>query len=446
MSRFAGTLEKQYGIPTVNLANAGIVLFGADVHYKYSTGLPLRYVGMPYPFTGLSRERMKTYLDDRDNISGKPIMQAIADGFTKPLTEEEKKTGVQPEPAPEPRFLPPDTEDNLQRLFKDRDWTDFSPVILPTAERVAAMLKGTSRKPDEVVKEASGTFNTKRLFTVEHVAVIAVMVGAKPEYLPVILALASQVPYMDSTTSNANMLLINGPIRKEIGMNSGLGALGPVAEANSVIGRSMNLIHRIIQGYKEGVTGYASLSNPLRYNNITLAENEEALPEGWAPFHVLKKHKPGDSVLTILNGWNFVNCSGSVVEHYPPQYLMRDFMRVLAAANSATFIMDPSVAYQLRHTQGFKTQVEFAEWISKNAVTAAETYWANSITSGMMGPLGKMGLEPYADWQKVSGGELIHHYPEAQNIRTIVAGGNTASVWFVTDFAAGRGVSIDAWR
>jgi hypothetical protein len=64
----------------------------------------------------------------------------------------------------------------------------------------------------------------------------------------------------------------------------------------------------------------------------------------------------------------------------------------------------------------------------------------------MMGPLGKMGLEPHADWLKVPGDSLIHHFPDAQNIRTVVAGGNTASVWFVTDFTAGRGVSIDAWR
>jgi len=446
VSRFAGTLEKQYDIPTVSLANANIVLSGAPVIYKHSTGMPLRFTGMPYPFSGLGVERLKTYLDDADNVSGKPIMQAIIDGLTAPLTGEEQMTGIPPEAAPEPRFLPPDTEDNLQRLFKDRDWTDFNPIILPTEERVAAMLKGTSHKPDEVVKEASGTFGTIRPFTVETVAIIAVMAGAKPEYLPVILALASQVPYMDSTTSNASMVLINGPIRKEIGVNSGIGALGPVAEANSVIGRSMNLIHSIVQGYKEGATGFASLSNPLRYNNITLAENEEELPEGWAPFHVLRGHKPEDSILTVLNGWNFVNCSGSVVEHYPPQYLMRDFMRVLAAASSATFIMDPSVAWQLRHTQGFKTRAEFAEWISKNAVTVAETYWANSITSGMMGPLGKQGLEPYAGWQKVPGSSLIHHYPDAQNIRAIVAGGSTASVWFVTDFAASRGVSIDAWR
>lgn len=446
MSRFSETLEKQYGIPTVPLANENVVSFGTDAHFKYNTGMPLRWVGVPYPFTGLKKELLKTYLQGKDRVSDKPLMQAIVEGLTKPLSDEEKRTGVPPEAAPEPRLLPPDTEENLQQLFKDRGWTDFNPVILPTEDRVAAMLKGTSRKPDELIKKDSGVFGQVRPFTVEKVAIIAVMAGAKPSYLPVILALASQVPYMDSTTSNASMVLINGPIRKQIGVNSGIGVLGPTAEANSVIGRAMNLIHSTIQGYKEGVTGFSSLSNPLRYNNMTIAEAEEELPQGWKPFHVQMGNKPEDSVLTILTGWNFVNCSGSVVEHYPPQFLMRDFMRVLAATGAATLIMDPSVAYQLKNTQGFQTKEALGEWLSQNAVTTAGTYWANSIASGMMGPLGKQGLEPYASWQKVPADALIKHFPNPRNIRTIVAGGKTASVWFITDFMAGRGVLVDSWR
>jgi len=430
----------------VSLSNENIVSFGIGAHFKYTTGMPLRFVGVPYPFTGLSPEAMKTYLDGKDKVTGKPVMQAIVDCLTKPLTAEEKKTGIPAEAAPQPRFLPPDTEDNLQRLFKDKYWTDYNPVILPTEERVKAMLRSTSHKPDELVKKESGTFGTNRPFTVENVAIIAVMAGAKPEYLPVILALASQVPYMDSTTSNAIMVLVNGPIRKQIDMNSGEGALGPNAEANSVIGRAATLIHTIIQGYQEGVSGFSSLSNPLRYNNMTIAEAEEDLPEGWKPIHVQMGFKPTDSVLTIFSGWQFVNCSGSVVEHYPPQFLMRDFARVLAAMGSATLIMDPSVAYQLKNTQGFQTKEALGEWLSQNAVTSAGTYWANSIASGMMGPLGKQGLEPYASWQKVSPDTLIKHLPNPRNIRTVVVGGKTASVWFITDFMAGQGVSIDAWR
>jgi hypothetical protein len=446
VSRFCGHLETEYGVPTVSLANENVVSFGIGTHFKYSTGRPLRFVGMPYPFTGLSAEMLKTYFDGKDNVSGKPVMQAIVDALTVPLTDQEKISGPSPDAVAEPRTLPPDTEDNLQRLFKDRHWTDYNPIILPTEERVAAMLKGTSHPPGEVVGKNAGTFNTNRPFTVEKVAVIAVMAGAKPEYMPTILALSSQVPYMDSTTSNASMVLISGPVRNEIGMNSGIGALGPNAEANSVIGRAMNLIHFIIQGYQEGVSGYSSLSNPLRYDNVTIAENEEKLPEGWKPYHVQMGHKPTDSVLTIFSGWNFVSCSGSVVEHYAPQLLMRDFTRVLAAMGSATLIMDPSVADLLRNAQGFETKEALSEWLSRNAVVPAATYWANSIASGINGPLGDQGLEPYATWRKVPGDTLIHHLPNPGNIHSIVVGGETASAWFITDFMGGRGVSIDDWR
>jgi hypothetical protein len=436
VSRFCGNLERQYGIPTVALSNENIVTFGINAHAKYSTGMPLRFVGVPYPFTGLSEERLKNYVvEGKDNVTGKPMMRAIIDALTLPIKESE----MPKDPPPEPRLLPPDTEENLRRLFKDKAWTDFNPIILPTEERVARMLvEGTSHDPNKIVKEQSGTFGTTRPFTVEKVAIIAVMAGAKPEYLPTILALSSQVPYVDSTTSSARMVLLNGPIHEEIGVNSGIGALGPNAEANSIIGRSMVLMHKILQGYKEGESGFSSLSNPLLYNNLTIGENEEALPEGWNPFHVQMGFRPEESTLTVFFGWNFVNCSGSVVEHYAPQLLMKDFTRVLAATGAATLIMDPSVADLLKNTQGFKTKEAFAKWLSKNAEVPEKIYWANSIVSGMQGPQG--GLK------KASSDKMMKHLPNPNNIRTVVVGGETASVWFITDFMAGRPVSIDAWR
>jgi len=263
VSRDSIQLETKYHIPTVSAGGINVVPFGLGPHPNYSTGMPLRFVGFPFPFTGRSREVYRSFIEGEDQVSGKPMMQAIVEGLTRPLSAAEKLAGPSPQAQPEPRYLKADTEENLQRLFKDKGWTDFNPIILPTEERVKAMLKGTSHKPDELVKTGAGTFGTGRPFSVEKVAIIAVMAGAKPEYLPVILALSNRVPYIDSTTSNASMVLINGPIREEIGMNSGIGALGPEGEANSIIGRSMNLIHFIIQGYQEG-THYQLVDNPRR--------------------------------------------------------------------------------------------------------------------------------------------------------------------------------------
>ena len=445
MSREAGEIEQKYGIPTVAAAGSNVVSFGIGPNVTYNTGMPIRYVGVPFPFSGQPRSVLKGYIEGKDMVSGRPMMQAIVDGLTKPLTEKEKMSGPAREASPEPRLLPPDTEDNLQRLFKEIGWTDYNPVILPTQERVAAMLKGTSHKPDEIVKIGAGTFGSRRPFTVEKVAVLAVMAGAKPEYFPVILALASLVPYQDSTTSIAQMIVVNGPIRKQIGMNSGLGALGPNNDANSVIGRAMTLIHKVIQGYQEGVTGFASLSNPLRYDNLCMAENEEALPEGWLPLHVQRGHKATDSMVTIFTGWNFINSTGWVEQHYAPQMLMRDYMASLSGM-SATLIMDPSVADLLRDVQGFKTKDTLGEWLSQHVEKTAQSYWGNSIVSSMLGPLASQGLEPYASWKKLPGEAPIKPFANPKSIHAVVVGGKTASVWFATDFNPEKSASIDAWR
>ena len=428
------------------MAGANVVPFGLGANVTYSTGMPIRFVAFPFPFSGQRPEVLKRFVEGKDMVSGQPMMQAIVAGLTRPLTAEEQLSGPLSQAAAEPRLLPPDTEENLQRLFKDKEWTDFNPVILPTEERVAAMLQGTSHQPDELVKTASGTLGARRPFTVEKVAILAVMAGAKPEYLPVILALASLVPYQDSTTSIANMVVVNGPIRQEIGMNPGLGALGPNNEANSVIGRTMTLIHKVIQGYQEGVTGFASLSNPLRYNNLTMAENEEALPAGWVPFHVTMGFKPEDSVVTVFTGWNFINSSGWVEQHYAPQLLMRDYMRSLPGHGTATILMDPSVANLLKDTQGYASKTALSDWLSQNVEVTAATYWGNAIVSSMIGPLGNQGLEPYAAWRKAPAETLIKPFQNPNNIREVVVGGNSASVWFVTDFRPGRGALVDDWR
>ncbi len=445
MSREAGEIERKYHIPTVAIAGQNVVSFGLGANFKYNTGMPIRFVAVPFPFSGQPRSVLANYVAGKDMVSGQPFMQAVVDALTKPRTAQEKLSGPAPgSSAPEPRLLQPDTPDNLQHLFMARDWTDYNPVILPTEDKVAAMLKGTSRRPDEIVKSAAGTFGSRRPFTVEKVATVAVMAGAKPEYLPVILALSTRVPYMDSTTSIAQMIVVNGPIRNKIGMNSGMGALGPDNEANSVIGRSMTLIHKIIQGYKEGVTGFASLSNPLRYDNLCFAENEESLPHGWLPLHVQMGHKSTDSVVTIFTGWNFINSTGWAAQHYAPQLLMRDYMSSLSGMG-ATIIMDPSVAELLQGAQGFKTKAALGEWLSQSVEKTAESYWGNSIVSSMLAPLARQGLKPYADWLNVPGKTFIKPFATGNNIHSVVVGGKTASVWFATDFRPDGGTSIDEW-
>ena len=158
VSRFARNIELQCKVPTVGASGVNVVKF-KDYELQYSNGMPIRYVAFPFPVAGQPKSVHKSYVEGKDLLSGKPMMQAIIDALTKPLTDEEKKSGMPPGAAPEPRLLKPDTETNLQRLFKEKEWTDFNPIILPTEERVAAMLKGTSHKPDEVVERIGARRN-----------------------------------------------------------------------------------------------------------------------------------------------------------------------------------------------------------------------------------------------------------------------------------------------
>jgi len=430
------------GIPTVGAAGANIVNYAVGYDFKYTNGMPIRYIGVPFPVAGQPREVHHKYVfEGNDVLSGKPMMTAVIDALTAPLTEDEQVSGPPPEAQAEPRFLPPDTEDNLQQLFKDNDWTDYNSIILPTEERVAEMLTGTSHAPDETVNVISWPGGSRTL-TVEKVAVNAVMVGAKPEYLPLILAVATRVPFGNSTSSMANMILVNGPIRNEIGMNYGTNVMGPHSDVNAVVGRVYTLMSKSAGGLHSGKTTFSTLGSNLQYNNLCIAENEELLPEGWNPVHVQRGFEPEDSVVTIGTGWSYISSVGEVQIAYPPQYLMRDYMRSLTGMG-ASVIMDPTVAGLLRDTQGFETKEDLSAWFADNVQKTVASYWGNGVISTMYSTMAIQGLEPFASQKKLPPDTLIKPLRQAG---IVVAGGNIQTTWFVTDFGVGRGVLVDDWR
>ncbi len=424
---------------------SNIVAYGIGYDFQYANGMPIRYVGFPFPVAGQPQSVHHQYVfEGKDVVSGKPIMQAIIDGLTKPLTDKENYKGPAPEAAAEPRLLKPDTEDNLRRLFKDKDWTDYNPIILPTEERVAAMLKGTSHKPEQVVKTVTWPGGARPL-TVEKAAICAVMAGAKPEYFPMILAIAKAVPFGNSTTSMANMILVNGPVRKQIGMNWGMNAMGPHNEANAVIGRTFTLMSKTVGGLHSGVTTWSSLGSTIQYNNLCFAENEESLPVGWNPFHVQMGFKPTDSVVTVGVGWTYISSVGEVQRNYPASLLIRDYMRSLASS-SATIVMDPTVASLLHDVQGFKTKEALSQWFSDNVEKTIGSLLGNGIGTGMVNGFAAQGLEPYATWAKLPQDVLVKPFNNAKAIQIIVTGGKIQTTWFVTDFRLGRGAVVDEWR
>jgi hypothetical protein len=427
-------------IPTVGASGVKVVKF-KDYELQYSNGMPIRYVAFPFPVAGQPRSIHKGYIEGKDLLSGKPMMQAIVDALTKPLTDEEKKTGIPPGAVQEQRLLAPDTETNLQRLFKNKEWTDFNPIILPTETRVAAMLKGTSRAPDAAVCQ-----NGSRKMTVEKAAVIAVMAGARVEYFPTILAVLTQASsFGNSTSSAANMIVVNVPVRRQIGMNSGTDAMGPFSEANSVIGRCFTLAGKIMGDLRIGAGAYSTLGSTIQYNNLCFAENEEALPEGWEPLSVQLGAKRTDSIVSIGVGWSYISSVGEAQLKHPPHMLFRDYMRSLTGM-AATIIMDPTVAALLKDAHGFKTKAELGEWLSKNVEVTAGTYWGNGVNTTARMPVALQGLEPFALWSKLPPDAPIKPFTNPKSIQVVVAGGQIQTTWFVTDFMFGRGTRIDDWK
>jgi len=402
-------------------------------------GLTLRFSFPPYPVMGMPKSVLRKYVEGNDPISGKPLMQEIIDALTQPLTHEERDQAANRQER-HARLLPPDTEENLQYLFVENGWTDGLPIILPTEERVAEMLTGTDHDPQEVVGRMTVTTHEEKWeYTVEQVAAIAVMAGARPEHLPVLLAIAStHTPIVpSSTTSFAGMILVNGPIRHEIGMNCGAGALSPFNVANSVIGRAALLMSICFGNAKLGDTFWASTGHNLNYNNMCCAENEEQSP--WAPFHVQHGFKPEESVVTLFRGWNLINMGlGDAKE------MGRVMKNLPSMAGSVVFIVDPLVAKNLK-SEGHNNPKEFAKWLTENIAITAKQFWQESMHSFRAKNLAEAGVEPFVSWSKLADDALIYPFRFPEIIKTIVVGGETNPLWITTDFMISAQASIDQW-
>jgi hypothetical protein len=419
----------------------------------YKKGMPRqRFTFVPHPVWGKPASVHREYVEGKDPITGKPVMREIIEALTKPLTEEEKKTGFLE--RTEPRIVGPDTPENLQQLFLKNGWTDGFPIVLPTEEKVAEMLRKTSHRPDKVVgKMRPSPPHEAWQYTVEKVAVNAVMAGAKPEYFPVILAIASTgiTSLFSSTTSFARMVVVNGPICDQIGMNSGMGAMGPFNHANATIGRAWTLISRNLSGGGTlGETYLGSQGNNLSYNNVCFAEREDRLPPGWKPFHVQKGFKPEQSVVSIFTGWGIIHSFGSAKKEFHQQMsnLLGSFCPYSSGTSvaGALVLADPLVAKDLKEVQGFETKEKLSEWLYKNTLITVEDYWNSGLVSTFTLPQAQLGVEPFALWLKLPKDALIPRFLSPKEINIIVVGGETNAFWQAGDFRYIGSASVDAWK
>ena len=241
-------------------------------------GVDVDWDGYPVSMPGCGSKSMEPGIYER--------LQAEAEG--SPLRARRIEVGAQ---------------EDVYELLYEQGVTDGLPVVPPTPERVVRMLATTDRDPQEQIAVLPPNLAP---LTIEKVAINAVLAGCRPEYFPVVLAATEAVAderfnvhgAMATTMGGAPVLIVNGPVRDRIGMNSGQGALGQGNRANATIGRAVRLVVRNIGGHRPGGTERATIGWPGKYT-LCFAEAEEMAPD-WTPLHVERGFDREDSVVTAL--------------------------------------------------------------------------------------------------------------------------------------------------
>jgi len=188
--------------------------------------------------------------------------------------------------------------------FASEGWSDGLPIVPPTEGRVAQMLAFSDLDPSFSLGPMPPRWGEA---TIAKLAVNAVMAGCKPEYFPVIVTavkaiLAKQFNLygIQGTTNPASpVLIVNGPVAREIGVNARGNLFGPGFRANATIGRAIRLIMTTIGGGVPQQADKSTLGNPAKYT-CCFAENEANSP--WAPLHVERGFEAETSTVTAFGG------------------------------------------------------------------------------------------------------------------------------------------------
>jgi len=401
------TIETKYGVPTVAMHTDKfdkVVRSVADVN-----GMPgLAQVFVPQPIMGKTPGELRAYVDGTDPTTGRSVMQEVIEGLTLPRDGARARVEYD---RSTPRLVEADTEEHLHRVFLERNWTDHLPIVLPT----------------------------------EKVAVNAVMAGARPDYFPVILALAATgvTARGSSSSAVAAMAVVNGPIRHEVGMNAGTGAMGPYSHANATIGRAYGLLSQNGQGGSvPGLSYMGNQGNSYAYNSVTFAENEERSP--WAPFHVQHGRSAGDSAVSVFSGVRSTAFTLGLREKHWREHVGH-LLRGMDPHGPPVLLLDPIAARQFVDRGGFAKKDALIDWLHDTARMKAGEYWDYQLIQNYIYPRATFGEEPWASKLKAAPDEEIPMF-RREDIHVIVVGGETNGYWRIMGCNYQKTEPVDAWR
>ena len=201
----------------------------------------------------------------------------------------------------------------INDLYHHRGWTDGLPIIPPTAKLVEEMLSYCDRPWDRPIAKIAPRYGEA---TPIRLATNAVMAGCRPEYFPVVVAAIEALceePFnlygLQATTHLVSpLIIVNGPLAKELSINSGYNALGSGCRSNATIGRAVRLSLVNIGGAQSGAGDMATFGSPAKYSYLA-AENEADSP--WEPLHVERGFAEGASTVTVIGA----ECPHNVNDH-----------------------------------------------------------------------------------------------------------------------------------
>jgi hypothetical protein len=416
------------GLPGVVLHFAALAENAQRTREKLGT--PVRLVSVPNRGAGASEA------DIADRVVG---------ALTQPLVASEQKSGIAHAAAPD-RIAIEGSLSQVQSYFDSHHWTDGLPIVPPTEEAVAAMLKGTSHKPDEIVARAMLPEGWP--VTVEKVAINSVMAGAPPEAMPVLLGAVEAfgsghfASGVRSTNSFSFMQLVNGPIARDLGMNSGTYALGPGNRANATIGRALRLFIYNLGGGENGVNLMGTQGNVGSYA-FCFAENEAASP--WEPFHVTRGFKATDSTITVFyGGWSH---TGNML-HQDLKRLARD-VAYFQWPSGMVALLSPAAASELAQKNMSKADVEHELW--QNATLTMGEFRNDHYYQRFIIPILK-GKEMNgvknrwpASYLNLPDDARVPVYPK-DDVHVVVVGGEANAMMQGWQMWGGTTVSVDKWR
>ena len=276
------------GVPTSSLVCEGFI--GQAGTTSAGLGLPnLPLALVPGHVGNQSDEEMK-----------QNVLDVTLDAVVANLLEAPEDAPAFDEPSPREIVFEGSFEE-VNRHFTECEWSDGLPIVPPTIAKVEEFLAFTDRDPDEVL---GVILADNRAVTIWSIAVNGVMAGCRPEYMPVLVALAEAmadpeygVEHSGNTPGAETLITLNGPIIKELGFNYEQGALRDGFQANTSVGRFWRLYLRNVAGFLLHKNDKATFGNTWR---VVLAENEDVLAGiGWPPNSAEMGFEGGDNTVTI---------------------------------------------------------------------------------------------------------------------------------------------------